>query len=281
MNKAMFALPLLFAVVALGMSSIFVVDEREKALVLQFGEVKQVKEDPGLGFKLPLIQNVARFDDRILGLPTREPLEVTPLDDRRLVVDAFARWRIRDVVRFREAAGADGVLTHTTVNPNAPSALMYAWMGPFIGALIRPIGGWISDKVGGALVTQIITVVMIAAALGVAYYMSAAYQSATPEQYFMPFFLLFLTLFAASGIGNGSTFRTIAMVCPKEQAGPVLGWTSAVAAYGAFIIPQVFGEQINATTPEYALYGFAVFYFICLVLNGWYYLGPKAEFKNP
>ncbi|HRD65433.1 MAG TPA: MFS transporter [Candidatus Competibacter sp.] len=193
---------------------------------------------------------------------------------------AFA-LAIKVIFGFSHIAGADGVLTHTTVNPNAPSALMYAWMGPFIGALIRPIGGWISDKVGGALVTQIITVVMIAAALGVAYYMNAAYQSATPEQYFMPFFLLFLTLFAASGIGNGSTFRTIAMVFPKEQAGPVLGWTSAVAAYGAFIIPQVFGEQINATTPEYALYGFAVFYFICLVLNWWYYLGPKAEFKNP
>ncbi len=193
---------------------------------------------------------------------------------------AFA-LAIKVIFGFSHIAGADGVLTHTTVNPNAPSALMYAWMGPFIGALIRPIGGWISDKVGGALVTQIITVVMIAAALGVAYYMSAAYQSATPEQYFMPFFLLFLTLFAASGIGNGSTFRTIAMVFPKEQAGPVLGWTSAVAAYGAFIIPQVFGEQIKATTPEYALYGFAIFYFVCLVLNGWYYLGPKAEFKNP
>ncbi len=193
---------------------------------------------------------------------------------------AFA-LAIKVIFGFSHIVGADGMLTHTTVNPNAPSALMYAWMGPFIGALIRPIGGWISDKIGGALVTQIITVVMIAAALGVAYYMSAAYQSATPEQYFMPFFLLFLTLFAASGIGNGSTFRTIAMVFPKEQAGPVLGWTSAVAAYGAFIIPQVFGEQINATTPEYALYGFAVFYFICLVLNWWYYLGPKAEFKNP
>ncbi|MER2603163.1 MAG: antiporter [Candidatus Competibacter phosphatis] len=193
---------------------------------------------------------------------------------------AFA-LAIKVIFGFSHIAGADGALTHATVNPNAPSALMYAWMGPFIGALIRPIGGWISDKVGGALVTQIITVVMIAAALGVAYYMSAAYQSATPEQYFMPFFLLFLTLFAASGIGNGSTFRTIAMVFPKEQAGPVLGWTSAVAAYGAFIIPQVFGEQIKATTPEYALYGFAIFYFVCLVLNGWYYLGPKAEFKNP
>ncbi|MGB5065408.1 MAG: antiporter [Candidatus Competibacter sp.] len=193
---------------------------------------------------------------------------------------AFA-LAIKVIFGFTHIEGADGVLTHATVNPNAPSALMYAWMGPFIGALIRPIGGWISDKVGGALVTQIITVVMIAAALGVAYYMSAAYQSATPEQYFMPFFLLFLILFAASGIGNGSTFRTIAMVFPKEQAGPVLGWTSAVAAYGAFIIPQVFGEQIKATTPEYALYGFAIFYFICLLLNWWYYLGPKAEFKNP
>lgn len=193
---------------------------------------------------------------------------------------AFA-LAIKVIFGFQHIPGADGILTHTTVNPNAPSALMYAWMGPFIGALIRPVGGWIADKVGGAKVTQLTTIIMVAAALGVAYYMKAAYQSATPEQYFMPFFLLFLVLFAASGIGNGSTFRTIAMVFPKEQAGPALGWTSAVAAYGAFIIPQVFGEQIKATTPENALYGFAIFYGICLLLNWWYYLGPKAEFKNP
>ncbi len=57
------------------------------------------------------------------------------------------------------------------------------------------------------------------------------------------------------------------MIFPKEQAAPALGWTSAVAVYGAFIIPQVFGEQINAATPQYALFGFAVFYGICLVLN--------------
>ena len=175
----------------------------------------------------------------------------------------------------------NGVLTHETINPNGPSALMFAWMGPFIGALIRPVGGWIADKVGGAKVTQIVAIVMIGSALGVAYYMQAAYQSATPEAYFVPFFLLFLLLFAATGIGNGSTFRTIAMVFDKEQAGPVLGWTSAVAAYGAFIIPKVFGEEIKAATPEHALYGFAVFYLLCLLLNWWYYLGPKAEFKNP
>lgn len=187
---------------------------------------------------------------------------------------------IKVIFGFTHVMGPDGVMVHTAVNPNAPSALMYAWMGPFIGALIRPIGGWISDKVGGAKVTQITTIVMIASALGVAYYMKAAYQSATPEQFFLPFFLLFLVLFAMSGIGNGSTFRTIAMVFPKEQAGPALGWTSAVAAYGAFIIPQVFGEQIKATTPENALYGFAIYYAVCLLLNWWYYLGPKAEFKN-
>jgi len=175
----------------------------------------------------------------------------------------------------------DGVLTHTTVNANGPSALMYAWMGPFIGALIRPVGGWISDKVGGAKVTQIVSIVMIASALGVAYFMAAAYRSATPEQYFWPFFSLFIVLFTATGVGNGSTFRTIAMVFDAEQAGPVLGWTSAVAAYGAFIIPKVFGEQIKATTPEYALYGFALFYAICLVLNWWFYLRPNAYVKNP
>jgi NNP family nitrate/nitrite transporter-like MFS transporter len=187
---------------------------------------------------------------------------------------------IKVIFGFTHIMGPDGIMIHAA-NPNGPSALAYAWMGPFIGALIRPVGGWIADKVGGAKVTQITTIVMIGTALGIAHYMQVAYQSATPEMVFMPFFMLFLVMFAMTGIANGSTFRTIAMVFPKEQAGPALGWTSAVAAYGAFIIPQVFGEQIKAATPENALYGFAVFYAVCLVLNWWYYLGPKAEFKNP
>ena len=72
------------------LSSIFIVDERQKALVLQFGQIKSVKENPGLAFKLPFIQDVVRYDDRILSLDT-VPTEVTPSDDRRLVVDAFAR----------------------------------------------------------------------------------------------------------------------------------------------------------------------------------------------
>jgi MFS transporter, NNP family, nitrate/nitrite transporter len=175
----------------------------------------------------------------------------------------------------------DGAIVHNLANPDGPSALMYAWMGPFIGALIRPVGGMIADKMGGAKVTQIISVVMVASALGVAYFLKLAYASATPQDYFVPFMVLFLILFAATGIGNGSTFRTIAVVFNKEQAGPVLGWTAAVAAYGAFIIPKVFGEQIKATTPEYALYGFAIFYGVCILINWWFYLRPGAYVKNP
>jgi len=188
---------------------------------------------------------------------------------------------IKVIFGYQHIAGADGILTHTTINANGPSALMFAWMGPFIGALIRPVGGWIADKFGGALVTQICAIVMVFSALGAAYYMKEAYGSATPEEYFTPFFLIFMLLFTATGIGNGSTFRTIAMVFDREQAGPVLGWTSAVAAYGAFIIPKVLGEQIKLTTPEVALYGFAAFYAICVILNWVAYLRPDAKHKNP
>jgi len=97
-------------VIVLLLSSLFIVEEREKALVLQFGQVKAVKEDPGLAWKVPFIQNVVKYDDRIQSLDT-PPLEVTPLDDRRLVVDAFARWRISDVIQFRQAVGAGGLAT--------------------------------------------------------------------------------------------------------------------------------------------------------------------------
>ena len=90
------------------LSSIFVVDERERALVLQFGQIQRVEATPGLKFKVPLIQNVVRYDDRILALDTTE-IEVTPADDRRLVVDAFARYRVSDVEQLREATGAGGL----------------------------------------------------------------------------------------------------------------------------------------------------------------------------
>ena len=108
MKKAGLLLPVLVVALVTAFSALFVVDERENVLVLQFGQVKQEITEPGLGFKIPFIQEVVRYDSRILGLQT-QPLEVTPLDDRRLVVDAFLRWRLADVRRFREAVGVDGI----------------------------------------------------------------------------------------------------------------------------------------------------------------------------
>lgn len=110
MRKSTFILPILVVAIAIIMSAVIIVDEREKVLILQFGRVVSVKEDPGLTFKVPLIQEVVRYDDRILSRDV-DPLEVTPLDDRRLVVDAFARYRISDVVQFRQAVGTGGIAT--------------------------------------------------------------------------------------------------------------------------------------------------------------------------
>ena len=107
MNRMLILLAAVFLVFIGVMSALFVVDEREIVLVLQFGRVVATKEDPGLSFKIPIIQNVVRYDDRILSRDI-DPLEVTPLDDRRLVVDAFARYRIIDVNKFREVTGASG-----------------------------------------------------------------------------------------------------------------------------------------------------------------------------
>ena len=107
MRKTTYILPILVLIVAAVLSSIFIVDEREKVLVLQFGKVVSTKDEPGLAFKIPLIQEVARYDDRILSREVAT-LQITPSDDRRLEVDAFARYRIADVNQFRLATGAAG-----------------------------------------------------------------------------------------------------------------------------------------------------------------------------
>lgn len=183
-----------------------------------------------------------------------------------------------DIVFGNIAVGADGLaLAKPIPNPNAPITANYIWMGAGVGALIRPLGGWLSDKWGGARVTQWDTWIMVAATLGAGYVTYLARHSTTPEQYFTPFLLLFVLLFATTGIGNGSTFRMIPIIFPKEQAGPVLGWTSAIAAYGAYLIPTILATQIKGGTPEFALYGFAVYYASCLIVNWWFYARRGAE----
>jgi len=156
------------------------------------------------------------------------------------------------------------------VNP-----LDFAFIGPLIGALIRPLGGWISDKVkSGALITFIDLFVMIFSVIIVLFFISPNTKS------FLGFFVTFVILFATTGIANGSVFQMIPMMFSKKESAAVLGFSSAIGAYGAFLIPKSFGESIQLTgDPSLALYCFMIYYISCIIITWWYYLRKNAEIK--
>ena len=177
------------------------------------------------------------------------------------------------------------------VNP-----LQYAFLGPLVGALARVIGGIISDKLGGARVTVWTFAAMIAAVYGVITFLP---QGGTGGN-FTGFFWMFMLLFAGTGVGNASTFRMIpiiflterqraaagqpaavqqqAIVAANKEGAAVLGFTSAVAAYGAFFIPKSYGTSIAMTGgPDAALWGFIAFYVSCIAITWWCYARKNAD----
>lgn len=152
------------------------------------------------------------------------------------------------------------------------NALKLAFLGPLVGAIARPVGGWLGDKFGGARITTLDTIVMIIAALGSIIFLD--------QNAFSGFFVMFLLLFITAGIANGSTFRMIPIIFPPKEASVVLGVTSAIAAYAAYFIPKSFSWSLQATaSPAAAMVGFIVFYVISLVINVYYYDRKNAEIK--
>jgi len=172
----------------------------------------------------------------------------------------------------------------------------YAFLGPLVGALVRPVGGWVSDKLGGARVTFWNFIVMALAVVGVLAFLPKGGQGGS----FVGFFSMFMLLFLTTGVGNGSTFRMIpvifrtlhermsagkdeatkavAMRNAGKESAAVIGFSSAVAAYGAFFIPKSYGTSISMTGgPELALWGFVGFYVTCIVVTWWFYSRKNAE----
>ncbi len=135
-----------------------------------------------------------------------------------------------------------------------------------------------SDKWSGALVTHYHIIVMIPVVIGVGVVVKEANGHPEREHELFPIFMtLFLLLFLLSGIGNASCFRQIPIIFDKNETGPVLGWVSAIAAYGAFVIPIIFAASITWNGVWYAFWGFGVYYFSCLGLNWYYYARKGAE----
>jgi NNP family nitrate/nitrite transporter-like MFS transporter len=165
--------------------------------------------------------------------------------------------------------------------------LAIAFLGPFVGSVARPIGGWVADRLGGAQVTFWNFIVMAAATAGVMYFVNV--------KSFDGFLAMFLILFVTTGVGNGSTFRMIPSIFREEklrsariadgaarlqaikdasvESAAALGFIAAIGACGGYLIPRSFGASIAATGgPDLALAGFLAFYITCLALTWWYYL---------
>lgn len=162
-------------------------------------------------------------------------------------------------------------------------ALQYAFLGPLVGALSRSLTGWVADRWGGGRVTFWVFVVMALGALGVVHFLG--------EKNFTGFFAMFLLLFLASGVGNASTFQMIPAIMRKEmdrlmpgasvdarrmqsdkESAAIIGFTSAIAAFGAFFIPKSFGSSIALTgSAALALYGFLAFYLSCIAITWFVY----------
>jgi NNP family nitrate/nitrite transporter-like MFS transporter len=158
--------------------------------------------------------------------------------------------------------------------PDAPDPLAYAWIGPLVGALLRPVGGVLSDRFGGSNVTMLVFVIMAGSAFGLTF-LSAPTSSAE----FLPFFVVLLGVFFGAGIGNASVFKQIVMIFEPKQASPVLGFTAAMSVLLlGFFVPIIFGRSFAATGgPNAALWIFTALYLLGLALNYWYYWRSGAE----
>jgi MFS transporter, NNP family, nitrate/nitrite transporter len=155
----------------------------------------------------------------------------------------------------------------------APDPLRYAFLGPLVGSVIRVAAGPVSDRFGGARVTQVSGFGLLGSTIAVLFFLRPDDLSQFPW-----FVACMLGIFLFAGIGNASTFKQMPMIFPPRQAGGVIGWTAAIAAYGPFVFSALIGAAIAATgAPSAFFVGAAVFYAFNVVVNWWFYARKGAE----
>jgi MFS transporter, NNP family, nitrate/nitrite transporter len=181
-----------------------------------------------------------------------------------------------------DCLGNDGIWgSETVTNPNAPNVFAFAWIGAAVGSVIRPIGGMLADRHGGARLTQILIIWCTVATICLAILIEKTLERKDhPERNFGLFVFLFLNLFFSTGAMNGTTFRTIGVLFDAKLAGSVMGWISAIASFGAFIIPAMFGIGLSVGRPENTLYCLAAYYVLCGCINFYFYGRPNSEHQG-
>ncbi len=157
--------------------------------------------------------------------------------------------------------------------PGAPDPLAYAFLGPLVGSISRIFAGPLSDRLGGARVTHWSGIGMVICTIAVTFFTSPKSMAEFPY-----FVAAMLGLFFFAGIGNASTFKQMPMIFPPRQAGGVIGWTGAMAAYGPFACGLMIGYTIAwFGSPNPFFYWAAVFFLICIAINWWFYARKGAE----
>ncbi|CAB0151492.1 Nitrate/nitrite transporter NarK [Pseudidiomarina piscicola] len=174
-----------------------------------------------------------------------------------------------------------GELISVMSNDYAPQALTYAWLGPLVGVVTRPLGGWLADQYGGARVTMVCALVLALTSVAASMLTAAAYHSGAPEQYFLPFLLTFFVLFAVSALASSAIYRSASVLFPTHQLAIALRWLAAWATAGAGYIPLMWGVQSYTGTPAMALVAFALFYAFCAGLVALVYLRRHSVYFNP
>lgn len=159
----------------------------------------------------------------------------------------------------------------------APDPLRYAFYGPLIGSLIRVLMGAPSDRWGGSIFTQLSGLGLITGSLAL---VLGGYLTPTSMDQFPVFVGIMLWLFFWSGVGNAATFRQYPIVFAHSprQAGGVIGWTAAMAAYGPFAFSLLIGASMTQTGSAAAFFwGAIAFYALASAINWWYYTRKGAE----